>query len=49
MVSSDALDNLIAILFVLLTLSLVVQSIQSLIKKLLKLKSRQIEESLLDL
>lgn len=43
------LDNLIAMVVVLLILSLVVQSIQSGLKKLLKIKSRQIEDSLIDL
>ena len=43
------LDNLIAMAVVLLILSLVVQSIQSGLKKLLKIKSRQIEDSLIDL
>lgn len=43
------LDNLIAMVVVLLILSLVVQSIQSGLKKLLKIKSRQIEDSLVDL
>lgn len=43
------LDNLIAMVVVLLILSLVVQSIQSALKKLAKIKSRQIEDSLIDL
>jgi hypothetical protein len=43
------LDTLIALVVVLLTLSLVVQAIQSALKKLLKIKSRQLEESLVDL
>ena len=43
------LDNLIAMVVVLLILSLVVQSIQSGLKKLFKIKSRQIEDSLVDL
>jgi len=43
------LDNLIAMVVALLILSLVVQSIQSGLKKLLKIKSRQIEDSLVDL
>jgi len=43
------LDNLIAMVVVVLILSLVVQSIQSGLKKLLKIKSRQIEDSLIDL
>ncbi len=45
----DTLDTLIAVVTVLLILSLIVQSIQEAIKKLLKLKSKQIEESLKDL
>lgn len=40
------LDNLIAMVVVLLALSLVVQAVQSAVKKMFKLKSRQIEESL---
>src|SRR6185295_17777461 len=43
------LNTIIAIVVVLLVLSLVVQSIQTAIKKLLTLKSKQIEESLKDL
>jgi hypothetical protein len=46
---STILDNLIAMIVVLLILSLVVQSIQSGLKKLFKIKSRQIEDSLVDL
>ncbi len=42
----DALDTLIAIVIVILILSLLVQAIQSLIKRLLKLKSKEIEKSL---
>ncbi len=49
MINLDTLDTLIAVIIVLLVLSLVVQAIQSAIKKLLKLKSRQLEESLVDL
>jgi hypothetical protein len=49
MLNLDALDTVIAVLVVLLVLSLVVQAIQSALKKLFKIKSRQIEESLLDL
>lgn len=44
-----SLDNIIAVVVVLLVLSLIVQSIQSLFKKLFKIKSRQIEDSLIDL
>jgi hypothetical protein len=40
------LGNLIAMVVVLLALSLVVQAVQSAVKKLFKLKSRQIEDSL---
>jgi len=43
------LNTVIALVIVLLVLSLLVQSVQTLIKKLLKLKSRQIEGSLKDL
>jgi hypothetical protein len=46
---STTLDNVIALVVVILMLSLIVQSIQSLFKKLLKVKSRQIEASLVDL
>ncbi|MEW6127869.1 MAG: hypothetical protein AB1757_12595 [Acidobacteriota bacterium] len=49
MFNLDTLDTLIALVIVLLTLALVVQAIQSALKKLFKLKSRQLEESLLDL
>ncbi|HKQ52555.1 MAG TPA: hypothetical protein VJT74_09310, partial [Pyrinomonadaceae bacterium] len=47
MLNLDALDTIIAIVVVILILSLLVQSIQSLVKKLLKLKSKEIEKSLL--
>lgn len=40
------LDNLIAMVVVILALSLVVQAVQSAVKKVFKLKSRQIEDSL---
>jgi AcrR family transcriptional regulator len=49
MLNIDTLDNVIALVVVILILSLIVQSIQGLIKKLLRIKSKQIEESLLDL
>jgi len=49
MFNLETLDTLIAIVVVLFTLSLVVQAIQSALKKLFKLKSRQLEESLIDL
>lgn len=43
------LNTVIAVVIVLLVLSLLVQSVQTLLKKLLKLKSRQIADSLKDL
>ena len=46
---NDTLNNVIAVVVVILILSLVVQSVQSVIKKLFKIKSRQIEQSLVDL
>lgn len=46
---NDTLNNIIAVVVVILILSLVVQSVQSVAKKLTKIKSRQIEESLVDL
>jgi hypothetical protein len=49
MIDVNTLDTVIAMVIVLLVLSLVVQSIQSLIKKLFKLKSRTILNSLDDL
>jgi hypothetical protein len=49
MFNSSLLDSLIACVVVILVLSLMVQAIQTAIKKLLKLKSRQIEDSLVDL
>jgi hypothetical protein len=49
MVNLDTLDTLIAVVVVLLVLSLVVQSIQSAIKKFFRIKSRQIEQSLVHL
>ena len=45
----DLLDNIIALVVVILLLSLIVQSLQALFKKLLSMKSKQIEDSLLDL
>lgn len=45
----DALDTAIAVVIVLLLLSLIVQSVQAIFKKLLKIKSRQLEQSLVDL
>lgn len=44
----DALDTAIAIVIVLLLLSLIVQSVQAMLKKLLQIKSRQLEQSLLN-
>src|SRR4051812_24195851 len=49
MPSLKMLDSLIAMVGVILILSLIVQSLQGALKKLLKIKSRQIEDSLLDL
>jgi hypothetical protein len=49
MLDIGALDTIIAIVIVLLVLSLVVQSIQSLIKKLLKMKSGVVFDSMADL
>jgi hypothetical protein len=49
MINITALDNIIALVVVILLLSLIVQSIQSVLKKALKIKSRQIEDSLMDL
>src|SRR5690242_189257 len=46
---NDTLNNIIAVVVVILILSLVVQSVQSVAKKFTKIKSRQIEESLVDL
>jgi len=46
---NDTLNNMIAVVVVILILSLVVQAVQSVAKKLTKIKSRQIEESLVDL
>ncbi|HEV8238734.1 MAG TPA: hypothetical protein VGS57_05160 [Thermoanaerobaculia bacterium] len=45
----EILDRLIAVVVVLLLLSLLVQSIQSLFKQLMRFKSRQLESSLVDL
>ncbi|MDX2031755.1 MAG: hypothetical protein SF339_13865 [Blastocatellia bacterium] len=49
MLNLDTLDTLIAVVLVLLVLSLVVQSIQSAIKKFFRLKSLQMEQSLIHL
>ena len=49
MLNLNTLDTIIAVVVVLLVLSLVVQAVQSALKKLFKIKSRQIEESLIDL
>lgn len=49
MLNIDTLDTVIALVVVILLLSLIVQAVQGFIKKILKLKSKQIEESLIDL
>jgi hypothetical protein len=49
MTDLKTLDTIIAMVIVLLVLSLIVQSVQSLIKKYLKLKSRSLVDSLTDL
>lgn len=49
MLNVDTLDNVIAVVVVILLLSLIVQSVQAVIKKALKIKSKQLEDSLLDL
>ncbi|MGA2261078.1 MAG: hypothetical protein ABSH28_06560 [Acidobacteriota bacterium] len=49
MAFSGILDNVIALVVIILVLSLIVQSVQQVLKKLFKIKSRQIQESLLDL
>ncbi len=49
MLNSAILNNLIALVIIILGLCLLVQSVQTGFKKLLKIKSRQLEESLLDL
>ncbi len=49
MFSLDALDKLIAVVVVLLVLSLIVQSIQAAIKKFFRIKSLQLEHSLIHL
>lgn len=46
MVDLGVLDNVIGVVVVILLLSMIVQSLQSLLKKLSKFKSRQIEKSL---
>ena len=45
----DVLDNMIAVVVVLLVLSLIVQSIQAALKKLFRVKSLQLEQSLVHL
>lgn len=45
----NALDTAISLVIIILLLSLIVQSVQAALKKLLKIKSRQLEGSLLDL
>jgi hypothetical protein len=49
MLNLDALDTLIAVVVALLVLSLIVQSIQAAIKKFFRIKSIQLEESLVHL
>lgn len=49
MLNIDTLNNVIAVVVVILTLSLIVQSIQALLKKVLAIKSQQLEDSLVDL
>lgn len=49
MFNLDALDQLIAVVVVLLILSLIVQSIQAAIKKFFRIKSLQLEQSLVHL
>jgi hypothetical protein len=49
MINTDALDNVIAVVIVLLALSLIVQAIQAALKKLFKIKSLHIEQSLVHL
>jgi hypothetical protein len=49
MFNLDALDQLIAVVVVLLVLSLIVQSIQTAIKKFFRIKSLQFEQSLIHL
>ena len=49
MLNLDTLDTLIAIVLVLLVLSLIVQSIQAAIKKFFRIKSLQMEQSLIHL
>ena len=49
MLNIDTLDTIIALVVVILLLSLIVQAIQSFVKKILRLKSKEIEASLLDL
>src|SRR5438105_14719365 len=46
---SSILNTLIACVVVILVLSLIVQAVQTALKKVLRLKSRQIEDSLVDL
>jgi hypothetical protein len=49
MINTDALDNVIAVIIVLLALSLIVQAAQAALKKLFKIKSLHIEQSLVHL
>lgn len=49
MFNLDALDNLIAVVVVLLVLSLIVQSVQNAVKRMFRVKSLQLEQSLVHL
>ncbi len=49
MLDIDTLDNVIALVVVILLLSLIVQSVQGFVKKLSRVKSKQIEDSLVEL
>ncbi|MCI0490907.1 MAG: hypothetical protein L0229_30305 [Blastocatellia bacterium] len=49
MLDIGILDNVIAMVVVILVLSLIVQSIQAILKKAFKIKSRHLEDSLVDL
>jgi hypothetical protein len=49
MINTNALDNVIAVVIVILALSLVVQAIQAAVKKMFKIKSLEIEQSLVHL
>jgi hypothetical protein len=49
MINSTTIDILISVVLVILTLSLIVQTLQELVKKFFKLRSAQLETSLVDL